>query len=215
MMEKLSPSRISLRPRLALFAFSHIPMDRPSDAIDCGDQHGVEMMDIPTGDRSGRMASRAAMVGALYPRSPATDANEWRRVWGVTSARFARVAIRFQAPGIPPNGPSPRAAGRTKGQPTLRLTRPSTSRAGRLTGRTDAPSLLSAKRKHRLGASTSLTSDRRLRLGGISFPTAGAALENLARVGVVRETTGRKRGRFYAYTDYLTLLDRGTKPLPA
>jgi hypothetical protein len=31
---------------------------------------------------------------------------------------------------------------------------------------------------------------------------------------VVRETTGRRRGRIYAYTDYLALLDRGTDPLP-
>jgi hypothetical protein len=50
---------------------------------------------------------------------------------------------------------------------------------------------------------------------GISFPTAGTALENLVKIGVVRETTGRQRGRIYAYSDYLALLDRGTDPLPA
>jgi Fic family protein len=50
---------------------------------------------------------------------------------------------------------------------------------------------------------------------GVSFATAGGALEKLAGVGVVRETTGRRRGRIYAYTDYLALLDRGTDPLPA
>jgi hypothetical protein len=27
--------------------------------------------------------------------------------------------------------------------------------------------------------------------------------------------TGRQRGRIYAYSDYLALLDRGTDPLPA
>lgn len=32
----------------------------------------------------------------------------------------------------------------------------------------------------------------------ISFPTASAALWNLARIGVDRETTGRRRGRIYA-----------------
>jgi Fic family protein len=48
----------------------------------------------------------------------------------------------------------------------------------------------------------------------VSFPTAGAALENLAKIGVVRETTGRQRGRIYAYSDYLALLDRGADPLP-
>lgn len=50
---------------------------------------------------------------------------------------------------------------------------------------------------------------------GISFPTAAAALENLVEIGVVRETTGRQRGRVYAYSDYISLLDRGTEPLSA
>ena len=49
---------------------------------------------------------------------------------------------------------------------------------------------------------------------GVSFATAGGALEKLVGFGVVRETTGRRRGRIYAYTDYLALLDRGTDPLP-
>jgi Fic family protein len=49
----------------------------------------------------------------------------------------------------------------------------------------------------------------------VSFPTAGTALDNLAKIGVVRETTGRRRGRMYAYSDYLALLDQGTGPLPA
>jgi Fic family protein len=48
----------------------------------------------------------------------------------------------------------------------------------------------------------------------LSFPTAGTALENLVRIGVVAETTGRRRGRIYSYSDYLDLLDRGTDPLP-
>lgn len=48
----------------------------------------------------------------------------------------------------------------------------------------------------------------------ISFPTAGAALEKLAGLGIVRETTGRQRGRTYVYSEYLALLDRGTDPLP-
>lgn len=49
----------------------------------------------------------------------------------------------------------------------------------------------------------------------VSFPTASTALENLAKIGVVRETTRRQRGRIYAYSDYLALLDRGTDPLSA
>ena len=46
-----------------------------------------------------------------------------------------------------------------------------------------------------------------------SFPTASGALEKLAELGIVRETTGKQRGRIYAYSDYLSLLDRGTEPL--
>ena len=49
----------------------------------------------------------------------------------------------------------------------------------------------------------------------VSFLTARMALEDLAKINVVRETTGRQRGRIYAYSDYLALLDRGTDPLPA
>lgn len=48
-----------------------------------------------------------------------------------------------------------------------------------------------------------------------SFPTAGSALEKLVELGIVHETTGKQRGRIYAYSDYLALLDRGTEPLPA
>ena len=50
---------------------------------------------------------------------------------------------------------------------------------------------------------------------GVSFATARGALEKLVGVGVMRETTGRRRGRIYAYTAYLALLDRGADPLPA
>ncbi len=49
---------------------------------------------------------------------------------------------------------------------------------------------------------------------GISFPTAGAALENLAKIGIVREFTGRHRRRIYSYSDCLALLEQGTDPLP-
>lgn len=48
----------------------------------------------------------------------------------------------------------------------------------------------------------------------VSFPTANAALEQLAKIGVAREITGRRRGRVYAYSDYLALLERGADPLP-
>jgi Fic family protein len=44
---------------------------------------------------------------------------------------------------------------------------------------------------------------------GISFPTAAKALDNLVALGVVREITGRKRGRLFAYTDQLRILNEG------
>ena len=46
-----------------------------------------------------------------------------------------------------------------------------------------------------------------------SFPTAGNALGKLADLKIVRETTGKQRGRVFVYSDYLALLDRGTEPL--
>ncbi len=45
----------------------------------------------------------------------------------------------------------------------------------------------------------------------ISTPTVTAALHNLEKVGVVRETTGRQRGRVFVYDAYLSILQRGTE----
>ena len=50
---------------------------------------------------------------------------------------------------------------------------------------------------------------------GASFPTASGALEKLAELGIVHETTGRQRNRTYVHSEYLALLDRGTEPLSA
>ena len=47
-----------------------------------------------------------------------------------------------------------------------------------------------------------------------SFPTTGKALAKLATLNIVREVTGKQRGRIYVYSDYLALLSRGTEPLP-
>ena len=48
----------------------------------------------------------------------------------------------------------------------------------------------------------------------VSFPTATAALGNLAKIGVLGKTTGRQNGRIDAYAGALALLDRRTDPLP-
>lgn len=48
---------------------------------------------------------------------------------------------------------------------------------------------------------------------GLSFPTAGSAMDLLVELGVARELTGRQRGRVFAYDRYLTILNEGTEPL--
>ncbi len=45
----------------------------------------------------------------------------------------------------------------------------------------------------------------------LSAPTVGKALRELTRLDVVRETTGRKRGRVFVYSRYLDLLNKGTE----
>jgi len=47
---------------------------------------------------------------------------------------------------------------------------------------------------------------------GISFPTASRAVEALARLGIVREITGRQRNRVFAYDQYLAVLSEGAEP---
>lgn len=46
-----------------------------------------------------------------------------------------------------------------------------------------------------------------------SQPTATAALENLMKLGIVKEVSGRKRDKLYAYDAYLNILKADTEPL--
>jgi uncharacterized membrane protein len=48
---------------------------------------------------------------------------------------------------------------------------------------------------------------------GLSTPTVNAALADLARLGIVEEVTGRRRGRVFSYRRYLAILAEGTEPL--
>jgi len=48
---------------------------------------------------------------------------------------------------------------------------------------------------------------------GVSFTTAARAVEALERLGIVREITGRKRERVFAYGAYLDILNEGAEPL--
>ena len=50
---------------------------------------------------------------------------------------------------------------------------------------------------------------------GLSLPTVGKALDVLISSGIVRETTGKRRHRLFAYAKYLALLEAGTERLPA
>lgn len=47
-----------------------------------------------------------------------------------------------------------------------------------------------------------------------SFPTVSRAVELLAGLGIVKEITGRKRERVFAYARYVEMLNEGTEPLP-
>ena len=48
----------------------------------------------------------------------------------------------------------------------------------------------------------------------LTKPTVAAALKNLQALGIVREMTGRQRGRVFLYDAYFAILDEGTEPLP-
>lgn len=47
----------------------------------------------------------------------------------------------------------------------------------------------------------------------VSFPTASAEVEQLEKLGVLREVTQRQRGRLFTYGAYLDILSEGTEPI--
>ncbi|MGE0022993.1 MAG: Fic family protein, partial [Hyphomicrobium sp.] len=47
----------------------------------------------------------------------------------------------------------------------------------------------------------------------LSQPTVQKSLDHLAKLGIVREITGKRRSRVYEYARYLRILDEGTEPL--
>lgn len=48
---------------------------------------------------------------------------------------------------------------------------------------------------------------------GLSFPAANKAMQSLESLGIVREVTGQRRNRVFAYQDYLNILSEGTEAL--
>lgn len=49
---------------------------------------------------------------------------------------------------------------------------------------------------------------------GISAPTVSKSVQHLEALGILRETTGKRRRRLFVYDSYLAILSRGTEPLP-
>ena len=48
---------------------------------------------------------------------------------------------------------------------------------------------------------------------GLTFPAATKGIERLVDLGIVKERTGGRRNRVFAYDRYLVLLNEGTEPL--
>ena len=47
----------------------------------------------------------------------------------------------------------------------------------------------------------------------ISIPTVTVALDHLARLGIAKEVTGKRRARVFGYSRYLKILSEGTEPI--
>jgi Fic family protein len=47
----------------------------------------------------------------------------------------------------------------------------------------------------------------------LSEPTVYAAVRHLEKLGILNEVTGKGRNRFYAYSEYMNILNEGTKPI--
>ena len=51
------------------------------------------------------------------------------------------------------------------------------------------------------------------RRANLTFPTSTKGIKRLAQLGIVRELTGHRRNRVFAYDRYLAILNEGTEPL--
>jgi Fic family protein len=78
-------------------------------------------------------------------------------------------------------------------------------------GRPAATALRLHQFLQRRGLTTIPDASRRL---GLSQPTITSAIAHLRRLGIVRETTGRQRGKVFIYGAFMDLLSEGTDPLP-
>ena len=49
---------------------------------------------------------------------------------------------------------------------------------------------------------------------GVSQPTVRKAVQHMEDLGILKETSNKRRGHLYSYTDYLKILEQGAEPLP-
>ncbi len=72
----------------------------------------------------------------------------------------------------------------------------------------------SALRVHDFLQQTPLTTANRLvQQTGLTAPTVNLALIDLQSLGIIAEITGRRRGRVFGYSAYLSILNEGTSPI--
>jgi Fic family protein len=72
-----------------------------------------------------------------------------------------------------------------------------------------------ASRVHDLAARFVLVRPRQVATAiGMTAPPIYAAIGRLEEIGILREVTGRQRGKLYAYDEYLALLNEGTAEPP-
>jgi Fic family protein len=48
---------------------------------------------------------------------------------------------------------------------------------------------------------------------GMSAPPVAKSIQHLRDLGLLREITGKQRGRMFVYSDYLGILSQGTEPI--
>jgi DNA-binding MarR family transcriptional regulator len=48
---------------------------------------------------------------------------------------------------------------------------------------------------------------------GLTYPTVAGALDRMKKLRIVKEPTGFKRNRVFAYAPYVELLSEGTEPI--
>ena len=49
---------------------------------------------------------------------------------------------------------------------------------------------------------------------GVSQPTVRKAIQHMEDLGILKETSNKRRGQLYSYIDYLKILEQGAEPLP-